>query len=169
MRRKKIVQASRLSRRTIFRIFPDLLRFKNQTIIIIILVLSGSVFAQQDSLNNESQYYIVSVMPSFIGGEKKLKDFIDKRKIYTQNAYNEKIEGKIYISFDVEIDGNLSNIRIVKGLHKDLDSIGISIVKSMPNWKPAMKDTIPIKRGIILPIEFAIDKKTIKRSDLNKN
>lgn len=84
MKSKKIVLVQKNSRRPLLNIYPDLFKFKNQTLIIILIVLSVNILAQQDSYRAETQYYIVSNMPSFIGGEKKLISFINKRYIYTK-------------------------------------------------------------------------------------
>ncbi|MBI5219752.1 MAG: TonB family protein [Bacteroidia bacterium] len=94
------------------------------------------------------------VLPEFSGGEKALEKFIKDNLVYPPAAKNAGIHGTVTVSFTVEADGNLSDIKVNKGIGKGCDEEALRIVKLMAKkWKPgkkngkktAMQHTIQIK------------------------
>lgn len=53
-------------------------------------------------------------MPSFNGGEKALNKYIDDNLIYPERAIENRIEGEVVVSFEIQIDGSLANVLILK-------------------------------------------------------
>ncbi len=66
-------------------------------------------------------------------------------------------QGKIYLSFVVEKDGSVSNVKIVKGLSEKLNKAAISAVNKMPKWKPAMNNGKAVRSRFTLPIQISIN------------
>ncbi len=130
---------------------------KRQLFILIILILSISANAQNDTTKQvEEEYLIVFVeqMPEFVGGIDALIKYLKSRAIYTEKANMEKVAGRVFVSFVVEIDVSITEPSILRGLHPDLDSISLAIIKNMPKWTPAKQRGKPIKCSYNLPIEF---------------
>ncbi|MDB9701884.1 energy transducer TonB [Flavobacteriales bacterium] len=71
--------------------------------------------------------------PQFPGGEAKMYQFIAKNIQYTHQAKEASIQGKVYIQFVVEIDGELTDIKIIRGVDSLLDTEVLKMVKLMPN------------------------------------
>jgi protein TonB len=65
-------------------------------------------------------------------------------------------QGKIYLSFVIEKDGSVSNIRIVKGLSDKLNEVAIKVVEKMPKWKPAINNGKPVRSRYTLPISVVL-------------
>ncbi|HEV7379571.1 MAG TPA: energy transducer TonB, partial [Dyadobacter sp.] len=65
------------------------------------------------------------------------------------------LPGRVFVSFTVNVDGSLSDIKVLKGLSPQHDMEVIRIMKLMPKWKPGGRsenELSPIKYN--LPIRF---------------
>ena len=65
-------------------------------------------------------------------------------------------QGKIYLSFVIEKDGSVSNIRITRGLSEKLNNAAIKLVQKMPSWKPAINNGKPVRSRLMLPISVVL-------------
>lgn len=139
---------------------------KRPLYILIILSFSIALRAQNDSTqqNAEKVFLVVENMPVFIGGYDALKEYLKTHAVYTEKAMNEKVSGRVIISFLVETDGSITDPIVMKGLHPDLDNISLELVKNMPKWTPAEQRGKPIKCTYTLPIEFNIYKNNIEKN-----
>jgi len=139
---------------------------KRQLYILIILIFSISLSAQNDSTQQiaEELIFVVEKMPEFVGGYEALKGYLKTNAVYTEKAINEKVAGRVFISFFVETDGSITDPIVLKGLHPDLDNICLELVKNMPKWTPAEQRGKPIKCRYNLPIEFNFYKNNIEKT-----
>ena len=55
---------------------------------------------------------------------------------YPQEAKNKGISGTVFITYVVEKDGSVSNVKVLRGVKEDLDKEAIRVVRMMPQWKP---------------------------------
>lgn len=111
--------------------------------------------------NNSSQLFLFAqTMPSFPGGESKLREYIIKNFNYPDYERTHGISGTSNVSFVVEKDGSLTDIKVVKGVPKGsgCDAEGIRLVKQMPRWKPGIQNGKPVRVQMSLPIIFTIQK-----------
>lgn len=87
--------------------------------------------------------------PQFKGGYLKLFAFIKKHLVYPQSMSKICIQGNVIISFIVKKDGSLSDFKVEKSVHPDLDNEALRVVMLMPKWIPAIqgdeKVTLPIR------------------------
>lgn len=95
-------------------------------------------------------------MPSFPGGEGELFTFMGKNTIYPMSAADDGISGTVYLTFQVDTDGSLKNIRVSQGVREDLDNAAIKMVNKMPLWIPAMKDGQSVQMQYELPVRFTM-------------
>jgi TonB family protein len=120
------------------------------------------------SLNNEPvrvqyslpiAFTISEHMPEFPGGDKALLQFLHNNIIYPEAELEEGIQGTIYVSFVVEQNGSLSEIKCVKSVKggKRLEREAIRVVKKMPDWIPGSFNNKPIRVQFSLPISFKMD------------
>ena len=109
---------------------------------------------------NENKLYdlgSIQVAPEFIGGQKALAKYLKSNLKYPLSAQENNIQGKVYISFVVEKNGNLSDLKIIKGIGNDCDEEAMRVLKSSPAWKPGMADGKPVRTSYILPVSFSAD------------
>ncbi|HOJ37167.1 MAG TPA: energy transducer TonB [Ignavibacteriales bacterium] len=93
-------------------------------------------------------------MPSFPGGDDELVNFLSKNLKYPELAKRAGITGKVIVDFVIDIDGKISDIKVVKGIGYGCDEEAIRVIKLMPKWIPAKIDGKPIRFKLSLPILF---------------
>jgi protein TonB len=96
------------------------------------------------------------VVPEFPGGTEALSAYIQENLKYPEAALNKQQQGKVYVSFIVEKDGNITRVKIERGVSAELDEEAKRIVRSMPNWKPAEAGGKPVASRCRLPIFFQL-------------
>ncbi len=69
----------------------------------------------------------------------------------------DKSEISIVATFIVEEDGSLTNIKIIESNEPSLNREVVRAIKSMPKWKPATENGIPIRSDFKLPIKIRIN------------
>ena len=67
---------------------------------------------------------------------------------------NDVENGRMIIKFDVELNGSVSNVEILKGINRAIDKKVVKVVRSMPRWRPAKLNGKAIKYKYTLPIVF---------------
>jgi hypothetical protein len=104
--------------------------------------------AKEKQNYQEPVYQIVDIMPQFNGGVDSLSSFVNKK---LENL--ELKHGKAFIEFVITKTGNLENIRLLKADNEYFGNYAVEIIKTMPNWIPAVQNGNPVNVKIILPIE----------------
>lgn len=114
------------------------------------------IFSQEkkDTTALDEIQSFVEVDAEFPGGSKEMYKWIGEHFIYPEAAEDVIVEEKVYVSFIVEADGSLSNIKIVKGVNKYIDKECIRLVNSMPKWKPAHVNGKNVRSKYTLPFQF---------------
>ena len=71
-----------------------------------------------------------------------------------KNKKEEKARtGKVYVDFVIEKDGSVSNVKILRSVHPEVDEEAIRMVKSIPTMHaPAMLSGKPVRLRYTLPI-----------------
>ena len=108
-------------------------------------------------VNNDSIYQMVEVMPEFPGGTAKMMDYLSKNIKYPEEAKEKGISGRVFLSFVIEKDGAVSNVKVAKGIGKECDDEALRVVKAMPKWKPGLMKGKPVRVNYMLPIFFKLD------------
>ena len=91
----------------------------------------------------------IEVNPTFPGGEAGFKNYI-----HTHLKYNGTYKGKIFVSFVVETDGSLSEIKTLKGGEPTLNNQIIDIIEKSPHWMPKIQNGKKYRSAYTLPISF---------------
>lgn len=96
--------------------------------------------SEQNSVDTQIIYSNVDSEARFENGIMGLSLYLAKSVKYPEAATKDSIEGRVNVSFVVERDGRLSNIKVSRSLHPACDAQAIEVVKNMPNWQPALVD-----------------------------
>ncbi len=107
-------------------------------------------------LFNPDVYTIVEQMPEYPGGLLGMRKFVAMTIRYPVEAQENGIVGKVFVSFVISETGEVTNIKLAKGVHKSLDQEAIRAVSQMGKWKPGMHDGKPVKVSYTIPITFDI-------------
>jgi protein TonB len=99
----------------------------------------------------------VEVMPQFRGGDiNKFREWVQKKTRYPETATINGIHGKVYITFIVENDGSVSNVKVAKGVDPLIDDEAVKSVKSSPKWTPGKQRGIPVRVAYVIMLNFEL-------------
>ncbi len=84
-------------------------------------------------------FLVVEQMPEFPGGDAARVKFLSENIQYPLQAVESGIQGTVYVSFIVDIDGRLDSIKILRGIGGGCDEEALRVVKNMPKWKPGLQ------------------------------
>lgn len=101
-------------------------------------------------------FFIVEDMPEFPGGEVELRKYIAKSVKYPVIAQENGIQGRVYVSFVVSKKGEVTDVKVARGVDPNLDKEAIRVVKAMPKWKPGKQRGKPVKVSYTVPINFVL-------------
>ena len=103
----------------------------------------------------EIQSY-AEVNPEFPGGLKALYEFLKKNIKYPKVAIENEITGTVYLSFVVDEDGSITDIKNLNALAGGCDKEAIRVAGLMPKWKPGKmgNEAVPVRYSI--PVKFAL-------------
>ena len=116
---------------------------------------STTEFIDSDD-NKDSIVKVAEEMPVFPGGQKAMKEWIDKNLVYPQESLEDEIQGKVFVSVTIEIDGSISSPEVRRGIGSACDKEAIRLVKLMPKWIPGKSNGKAIKMKEFVIIEFSI-------------
>lgn len=100
-------------------------------------------------------------IPEFMGGQVELYKWLAKNIKYPLEAKNNKIEGRVYVRFVIEADGEIGEVKVMKGIGFGCDEEAARVLKAMPKWKPAMQNGYPVAIYYNMPIVFKWHKNVV--------
>ncbi|PKP04769.1 MAG: energy transducer TonB [Bacteroidetes bacterium HGW-Bacteroidetes-6] len=101
-------------------------------------------------------FTIVEEQPGFPGGESALMEYLGRNIKYPQLARESNIQGTVFVTFVVEPNGSISNVKTLRGIGGGCDEEALRVVKSMPNWTPGKQRGKPVRVQFNLPIRFVL-------------
>ena len=96
-------------------------------------------------------------MPEFPGGDEARLKFLRDSLKYPIDARLKGIQGRVYVTFVIERDGSISEVKLLKGIGYGCDEEAIRVVKSMPNWIPGIQDGKPVRVQFNMPLLFKLN------------
>lgn len=106
----------------------------------------------------DEPFTFVEVMPEFVGGDKAFFEYLSEAIDYPQLAKEAGIQGKVYVQFVVEIDGSITDVKVLRGTHKQLDQEALRVIEEMDNWVPGSQNGKKVRVLFTIPINFKINK-----------
>jgi TonB family protein len=101
-------------------------------------------------------YQIVEEMPKFPGGESALMEYVSKNVVYPEEAKEKEIQGRVFISFVVEKDGSIGEVKVLRGIGGGCDEEAARVISSMPKWKPGKQKGEFVRVSYQIPIMFKL-------------
>ncbi|HIP37667.1 MAG TPA: energy transducer TonB [Crocinitomix sp.] len=101
---------------------------------------------------SDEPYVVVEEWPEFPGGDAEMYKFITNNIEIPEYAL--AMSGLVYVRFIVDKDGTITNVQVLKGIHKDYDSAAAKVVSKMPKWKPGKQAGKTVRVQYEIPIRF---------------
>ncbi len=103
-------------------------------------------------------YAAVEHAPSYPGGITEFYKFLSSNIVYPQSARKANIQGKVFLTFIIEKDGAVSNVKVVRGVSAAIDSEAVRVMRTSPNWMPGKQNNVPVRCQYTVPISFNLTK-----------
>ncbi|MBL1278723.1 MAG: energy transducer TonB [Fluviicola sp.] len=97
------------------------------------------------------------VEAGFPGGAAAMQKWIADNVKYPQTAIEMNEQGRVYLSFVVEPNGSISNIKIERGVSADLDREAKRLLRKMPKWNAGEAKGRKARTRCRLPINFTLN------------
>lgn len=114
------------------------------------------VVMEEEEVVEEKIFIVVENQPEFPGGEKARRIYLAKNIEYPQLARESGIQGTVYLTFVVEKNGSVTDVRILRGIGGGCDEEALRVVKAMPKWKPGKQRGKPVRVQFQMPIRFTL-------------
>lgn len=115
------------------------------------------VEVQEEVQDDEDEVFIVvEEDPEFPGGLQALSQFIADNIKYPQLAKENNITGRVFVSFVVEKDGRVGQVKILRDIGGGCGNEAVRVVKLMPKWKPGKQRGKPVRTQFNLPVNFEL-------------
>lgn len=95
-------------------------------------------------------------MPEFPGGPLKLFNWLSANVKYPTIAEENGVQGIVIVSFVVERDGSITDVRVVKSVDPSLDKEAARVIKSMPRWIPGKQKGETVRVKYTVPVTFRL-------------
>lgn len=134
------------------------MKFLNMFLLSLFLgILPASELYSQDNRNKQQRIDTTKLFDTpleFPGGMNALIKYLSDNITYPPEARENNITGTVIAEFVVEVDGSLSNIRIIQGIGGGCDEEVIKAIKNMPRWKSGKINKKPVRVLYTLPLTF---------------
>jgi len=111
----------------------------------------------EEIIEEVTPFYIVEDMPTFNGGDMgEFWKYAMGEIRYPEVAAENGVSGTVYMQFTVSTSGRVTDVKVIKGVHPDLDEESIRVIKNSPKWTPGKQRgrTVPVIMS--LPMKFIL-------------
>lgn len=112
---------------------------------------------EEEIIEDEEIFVVVETMPSFPGGMNKLMEYLQNNLRYPQLAKELNIQGRVFLTFVIEKDGSVTDIKLLRGIGGGCDEEAIRVVNNMPKWTPGSQRNRPVRVQFNLPVNFRLE------------
>ena len=105
-----------------------------------------------DAKTNQDADPKSEVKPTFPGGEEAYMKYLATNIKYPKT--DKPIKGIVVVSFVVDKNGKVKDVRVVRSLNKLCDDEVVRVVSASPEWIPGKKDGKPADVKMTLPVNF---------------
>ena len=119
---------------------------------------------------SENIYKRVDQMPRFPGcadltdekaarncSQKQVFGFIDDHRNYPAEARTRKIEGTVVVTFVVEPNGELTDVKLLRDPGGGIGAEAVRLVRAMPRWTPGRQDGRAVRVQYTMPMRFRLE------------
>lgn len=113
---------------------------------------------EEEEEAEETQIFtVVESMPGFPGGEAARIKYLNENIKYPQMARESGIQGRVFVTFVVERDGAVTDVRVLRGIGGGCDEEAVRVIKNMPKWNAGKQRGKPVRVQFNMPILFKLN------------
>lgn len=121
------------------------------------MIVQTDITIKAEVIEEEPEVFlVVEQQPEFPGGMESLMKYLQNNIKYPQIAKENGVSGKVYVNFVVDDKGNITKIKVIRGVDPSLDGEAVRVVEGMPRWKPGKQRGKAVYVSYNLPISFVL-------------
>lgn len=121
-----------------------------------VLKIKEAVAQPEPKPEVEKVFDVVEQMPSFPGGPSALMEWLSNNVKYPVVAQENGVQGRVVVSFVVERDGSITDVKVVRGVDPSLDREASRVVRAMPRWIPGKQNGSAVRVKYNVPVAFRL-------------
>lgn len=134
----------------------DLIIDAEATELTVIEAYTPPAVVEEEEVAEAEIFTVVEESPSFPGGDAARIKFLQENIVYPQMARESGIQGTVYVTFVVERNGNVTDVRVLRGIGGGCDEEAVRVIKAMPKWNPGKQRGKPVRVQFNMPIKFTL-------------
>jgi protein TonB len=108
-------------------------------------------------VRNNEPFIHVEVMPEYKGGLKGMIRTLERNMRYPASARRMGKEGTVFVEFVVSDEGDVIDIKVVRGFDRDCDKEAVRMVEKLTEWTPGLQNKLAVNVKMVLPIKFKLE------------
>lgn len=109
-----------------------------------------------DAAGTIKNYTVKEALPTFKGGESAFGNYLGQNIRYPSGAKDRNAQGRVILSFVIEKDGSIKDIKILKNVDPEIDAEAVRVIRESPKWNPGIQHGVPVKVAYTMPINFTL-------------
>ena len=114
------------------------------------------IVEEEEEVSEMQIFAVVEAMPEYPGGDAARMKYLQDNIKYPNMARESGIQGTVYVTFVVERDGSVTDVKILRGIGGGCDEEAIRVIKTMPKWVPGKQRGKPVRVQFNMPIKFTL-------------
>jgi len=138
------------------------------SLIFLIFSVSVNLFSQGDTSGKvEGKVYdVVNKKPSLEGFKRNYEKYLRKAINYPKEAFINRTEGIVYVSFVVTKEGEVKDVFISRS-NDVFNAEAVKVIqKTSGRWKPGMVNKEPVNTRMVLPVKFKMSQEDKNSAEL---
>jgi protein TonB len=106
--------------------------------------------------NEPVSFAAVEKLPAFPGGEAAFGNYLSKNIRYPPVAKENNTQGRVILSFVVERDGSLTDIKVLHDIGGGCGPEAVRVLSKSPHWTPGIQNGKKVRVAYTMPVNFTL-------------
>ena len=117
--------------------------------------------AKDEDFADDTIFITAETMPSFQDGDlNTFRAWVMQNVKFPQVALENRIQGRVVLSFVIDKDGRLTNIEVLQSPDRSLSEEAIRVLNKSPKWSPGKQRNQAVRVKYTLPVDFRVTELT---------
>ena len=111
----------------------------------------------EETIEDDAPFVTAETMPTFQGGDlNTFRNWVQSNVKFPRIALENGISGRVILSFVIERDGRLTNIKVLRTPDRSLSEEAVRVLSQSPKWTPGKQRNQVVRVSYTLPVEFRV-------------
>ena len=102
-------------------------------------------------------FQLIEKKPTFNGDDAiEFSKWVNSQLHYPEQAKTDGAQGRVILQFTIDTDGEMRDIRVLRGVREDLDAEALRVISSSPKWEPGMRDGKAVPVTFTFPVVYQL-------------